>query len=177
MFGRGDKGGELFSLDKSERMYVGIGADTGARAMPTDLIVGRVLTDEDIGTGVQVPEPVYATSDAFTPYGAAWKEYDSLQKAAKGGGLFGFLAQHWWYGGISGIASMFDPHKHARPLERILFLAAVAVIVMHAARARWAASQLEHWLCPRCHSEWPGKKLDKEPRCAVCGLKLHQLTA
>ena len=177
MFGRGDKGSSLFSLGKSERMDVGIGADTAARGMPTDLLVGRVLTDEEIGTGVQIPEPVHPTSDAFSPYGAAWKEYDRLQKAAKGGGWIGFAAQHWWYGGISGIASLFDPHKHSRPFERVLFVVALVLLVVHAARARWAASQLEHWLCPRCHSEWPGKKLEKDARCAVCGLKLHQLTA
>jgi len=176
MFGRGEKGG-IFSLGKGERRDVGLGADTAARGMPTDLVVGRVLTDEDVGTGVQIPEPVYATSDAFTPYGAAWKDFDRLQKAAKGGGWFGFLAQHWWYGGFSGIASLFDPHKHSRPLERVIFLTAVVMAVVHAARARWAASRLAHWPCPRCHSEWPGEKLEKGPRCTVCGLKLRQLTA
>ena len=174
MFGRRDKGG-IFSLGKRERMDVGIGADTAARAMPTDLLVGRVLTDEDIGTGVQIPESVYATSDAFTPYGAAWKEYDRLQKAAKGANAIGWV--HWAFTVFPGMLSLFDPHKHARPYERSVFLFAAAAFLFQVLRARWAASQLAHWLCPRCHSEWPGKKLEKDPRCAVCGLKLHQLTA
>jgi hypothetical protein len=136
---------------------VGIGADAGARSANTDRIVGRTLTEADIGKGVEIPEPVHATSDAYTPYGAAWKEYDRLQKAAKGGGWVSVLTQHWWYGGISGIASLFDPHKHDRPFERGIFLVVVVLFALQGLRARWAASRLSHWPCPRCHSECPGR--------------------
>jgi len=156
-------------------MDVGIGADPAARAMPTDLLAGRVLTDADIGTGVRIPEPVHPTSDAFSPYGAAWKEYDRLQKNAKGANAIGWV--HWTVTMFPGILSIFDPHKHARPFERSVFLFAAATFLFQVIGARWAVSQLEHWPCPRCHSEWPGKNIEKDARCAVCGLNLHQLTA
>ncbi len=51
----------------------------------------------------------------------------------------------------------------------------IATVAMQALRSRWDAMKLAHWPCPRCHSEWPGTKREKDPRCAVCGLKLRQM--
>ncbi len=176
MFGRGEKAdGGIFSIaPKARGTDVGVGTDFRARSISTDRIASRTLTADDIGQGVEIPEPVNPTLDAYSPYGAAWKEFDKLQKAAKSRGLASLT--HWWTGGIPGILSLFDPHKHARPFERALFLGALILAVATVVRTRWAASRLAHWPCPRCRSEWPGKKLEKEPRCGVCGLKLHQLT-
>jgi hypothetical protein len=175
MSGRGGKGSGIFSLGGGGRQDVGIGADTAARAMPTDLIFGRVLTDADIGTGVRIPEPVFPTSDAFAPYSAAWKEFDRLQRAAKGSGTISWV--HWLITIFPGILSILDPHTHDRFYERLVFLSAAATFLFHAGRARWAKSQLRHWPCPRCHGEWPGDLLEKASRCTTCGLDLHQLFA
>jgi hypothetical protein len=170
----GRKGGGLFSLQGEERgVDVGIGADPAARSRNADLIFGRTLTEADIGKGVEIPEPVYATSDAYTPYGAAWKEYDRLQKTAKSSGVLSM--GHGLIGALPGLMSLFDPRKHDRPYEAALFVLVIVLAAVQAVRARWAASRLAHWPCPRCHSEWPGKKLQKDPQCNVCGLKLHQL--
>lgn len=176
MSGRSESGsGGLFSFTGGTRgADLGVGADFRARSISTDLIVGRTLTAGDIGKGVEIPEPVNPTLDAYSPYAAAWKEFDRLQKAAKSSAL-GTLT-HFWVGGVPGILSLFDPHKHTRTFERALFLGAVVLAATTMVRSRWAVTQLAHWPCPRCHSEWPGKKLEKDPRCAVCGLKLHQLT-
>jgi hypothetical protein len=174
MADRSDSSGGIFSLGRKVRgTDVGVGAEFRARGMSTDLVVGRILTDDDIGHGVEIPEPVNPTLDAYSPYGAAWKEFDGLQKAAKGTPWMNIT--HWWFGGVPGLLSVFDPHKHARPYERAMFLGALILAVAGIVRARLAALRLAHWTCPRCHSEWPGKKLEKDPRCAVCGLKLHQL--
>jgi hypothetical protein len=35
--------------------------------------------------------------------------------------------------------------------------------------------RFRHWPCPRCKSEWPGNKKEKDPACRMCGLRLHQL--
>ena len=39
-----------------------------------------------------------------------------------------------------------------------------------------ASNKFAHWPCPRCHSEWPGTKLEKDPACRACGLRLHQFS-
>jgi hypothetical protein len=165
----GKNGGGIFSLRGIPR-----GTDVGSGTIVTDTVVGRTLTEADIGTGVEIPEPVNPTLDAYSPYGAAWKEFDRLQKAAKDRGLM--TLSRWWFGGIPGMLSLFDPHKHARLFERALFAGALIWALATVVRSRWAVSQLAPWPCPRWHSEWPGKKLEKDPRCTICGLKLHQLT-
>jgi hypothetical protein len=163
----GERDSRIFSLGRKAR-----GTDVGMGASAGLLYAARTLTSAEIGKGVEIPE-VSPSAEAYSPYGAMWKEFDKLQKAAKNNGLASLT--HWWAGSIPGILSLFDPHKHARPFERALFAGALIIGLATVVRARWAASRLAHWRCPRCRSEWPGKKLEKEPRCAICGLKLHQL--
>ena len=131
----GDGGGGLFSLGRKAR---GIGV--GNRTTLTGALLGRTLTGTEIGRGVQIPEPVNPTLDPYSPYAAAWKEFDKLQKTAKNRGLV--TLTHSWLGGIPGMLSLFDPHKSARPYERGLFVAMVVLIVIGFVRSRWAASRL-----------------------------------
>jgi len=131
------------------------------------------LSTLDLGNHVGAFKPA-ALDDAYSPYAAAWKRFEKLQRQAKRGGALGWI--HWGWGFLTGPVSLFDPHAHTKMIERAIFVSACAFAVFAAVRARFAASQLEHWPCPRCHGEWPGKKSEKEPRCAVCGLKLGQLT-
>ncbi|HTR47977.1 MAG TPA: hypothetical protein VMM16_11390 [Verrucomicrobiae bacterium] len=145
-------------------------APAGAADQESVLSAERVLKAGEVSGGVMIPQP---STDAYSPYAEKWKEFDRLQRDAKGSGWLNW--SHWLFGGINGVASLFDPHSNTKRIERWIFLAVVAISVYYAARARYAASQLTHWPCPRCHSEWPGKKSDKEPRCAMCGLKLHQM--
>jgi hypothetical protein len=110
--------------------------------------------------------------DSYSPYGAAWKEFDRLQKGAQSRGVVGWV--HWGITVIPGLFGLFDPHPHSRRTARIVFISFIAAGAFGTLRARYYASRLKHWVCPRCHAEWPGKKTEKDPRCAVCGLKLHQ---
>ncbi len=130
----------------------------------------RALKANEISGGVVIPEP---RTDAYSPYAAAWKEFDKLEKLAKKGGAFGWI--HWGWGSMSGVASLFDPHRHTKRVEQALFVAVCMVAVFTMVRARYAASRVTHWPCPRCHTEWPGTKTEKDPQCAMCGLKLHQM--
>jgi hypothetical protein len=152
----GESGGGVFSFGRNSR----------------DAFLGRTLTPADIGTGVVIPEPVHATIDAYSPYAAAWKEFDRLEKSAKNKGL---AWGHGLIGLLPGALSLVDPHKHLRLAERGTFVLIIATVAMQALRSRWDAMKLAHWPCPRCHSEWPGTKREKDPRCAVCGLKLRQM--
>jgi len=132
----------------------------------------RRLSALDVGEGVKVPEPD-ATAYAYSPYAEAWKKYDRLEKLAKHGGAVGWI--HWAWGGVLPMISLFAPHRVPRK-DSLLLLVAFAILgAIQLLRSDYAKRQLTHWRCPRCHSEWPGKKLEKEPRCAVCGLELHQM--
>lgn len=170
--------GSIFSLRRVERGYdpgAGTVVEVPLRYDGTDTILPtpystKPLTHAEIGEGVRIPEP--ESIERYGPYADAWKQFDRLQKDAKGANLFGWA--HWAFGGISGIARLLDPHRRLHWLEGTIF---VVVVIQGAGQQIWAkiaAAQLEHWPCPRCHSEWPGKKIDKDPKCAVCGLKLHQ---
>ena len=161
------KSASLFSFPKKAR-----GADVGTGASIVEPQNEKRLTIFDVGEGVKIPAP---TTDAQGQYADAWKEFEKLQTYAKGGGALAWV--HWGWGWIPGIVSLFDRHIQTKRFERALFVAIVALGVFTAVRARWASTQLAHWPCPRCSAEWPGKKLEKDPRCPICGLKLGQLAA
>ena len=169
----GENGSGFFSFRRSSRSAgLGIGANPFAQAGASGAFPGRTLTAADIGTGVVIPEPVHATTDAYSPYAAAWKEFDRLEKSAKGKG---FAWGHGLIGVLPGVLSLFDPHKHLRSAERGTFVLIAAAAVLAALRSRWCAMKLAHWPCPRCHTEWPGTKREKVPQCEVCGLRLRQM--
>jgi len=63
-----------------------------------------VLTASDIGEGVQVPEPA-TTVHAYLPYAEAWKEFDKLQKRAKGATVLGSV--HWMWGFVASTVPIF----------------------------------------------------------------------
>jgi len=160
------KGASLFSFPQKAR-----GADVGTGAIIVDPHDEKRLTVFDIG-GARSAE---LRTDLHWPYAKAWEEFDRLQRYATAGSFLNW--GHWLFGAFNGGLSLFDPHKHRRVAEQTLFLAVVVTAVFTAVRARWAKTQLARWPCPRCRAEWPGKKLEKEPRCTMCGLKLGQLAA
>ena len=131
------------------------------------------LTVSDVGEGVRVPEPETA-AHAYLPYAEAWKEFDKLQKRAKGASALGWI--HWAWGlAIPGIP-LFMSHRIPRKDSVTFILGFVALGLIQLLRSEHAKREFAHWQCPRCHAEWPGNKLEKEPRCAICGLTLHQMT-
>lgn len=131
-----------------------VGAGTIA-AEPRD---ERGLTASDIGEGVQVPEPE-ATVHAFWPYAKAWGGFDKLQKRAKGATGLGWV--HWTWGLVASTIPLFVPHRIPKK-DSVTFVVSVLVLgLIHLLRSDHARREFAHWRCPRCHAEWPGKKLEE----------------
>ena len=160
------KGASFFSFVRRAR-----GADVGAGAIVVEPRTEKHLRHLDIGEGVKVPEPV-AGVGAYSPYAEAWKEFDKLQKLAKGNHAAWF---HWVWGLAIPALGILDRHRVPKD-DAVWFFAFWAVVGgISLVRAQQARSRFAHWPCPRCHAEWPGTKTEKDPQCAVCGLKLHQM--
>jgi hypothetical protein len=111
---------------------------------------------------------------ARAPYAEAWKKFDKLQKDVKRRG------GSWWIhllmgdalpllgGGAFGVA-LWKNHKP------YVVVAVAALILWGIFKAISDRREFAEWRCPRCHSIWPGTKTEKDSRCKVCGLRLHQL--
>lgn len=109
------------------------------------------------------------------PYAEAWKEFDKLQKAVSGQGPFRWA--HWAFDTLAFGSSVLGFHllKGHRPA----MAAGVGAIVVASAEIFSYFNRRErflHWQCPRCHSEWPGTKTQKDTTCKICRLRLHQMT-
>jgi len=119
------------------------------------------------------PLPTF-DAEAYSPYAAEWKKFDKLQKEAKGRG-----SAHWVR--VAGEAVVFNAgalgFRHGLRKNALSIVAAWgAVLLLEIFLRQHRKNQFLHWPCPRCHSEWPGTKTDKDTVCKVCGLRLHQLT-
>jgi len=178
-----EKSASFFSLsrrpraadDDSEDKYVVSRRGTLKRApvgSPDPESVFRTesaLNAGEISGGVTIPQP---SSDAYSPFAEKWKEFDRLQKLATGN------KARWFellWGVVFPAIGLMDRHRISRNREVWLFALGAAVAVMGLFRAWSAKQRFAHWPCPRCGAEWPGTKTEKEPKCAMCGLKLHQL--
>jgi hypothetical protein len=150
-------------------------ADARSWAIVDEVPNEKRLKVLDVGEGVKVPEPD-ATGYAYSLYSEAWKEFDRLEKLAKRDGAAGWIEWAWAWSGIFPALGLFAPHRVPRKDSVTLIVGFAILGVIQLLRSDDAKRQLTHWPCPRCHAEWPGKKLEKEPRCATCGLTLHQMT-
>jgi hypothetical protein len=130
----------------------------------------RTLNADEIGRGVVIPVP---STDAYSPYGEKWKEFAKLEKLAKGGSVQWF---HWIGSVILPGIGLLSLHRFSHRNDLSLLAFAVLVGLIGLARMLVAKERFTHWPCPRCGTKWPGTKTEKEPKCAICGLKLHQLT-
>lgn len=113
--------------------------------------------------------PVPVLHSRFEP---AWKEYARLDNAAHGRGPI-----RWVRGvfeallvGGGGLGLKFG-HQH-RALVGFLWVASAGIGVAY---LQIMKSRFAHWQCPRCQTEWPGTKNEKDSRCSTCGLRLHEL--
>jgi len=136
---------------------------------PSVFSAERALKANEISGGVVIPEP---RTDAYSPYAEAWKQFDRLEKLAKGGAL---TWVHWAWGVVFPAIGLFMPHRIPRKnsVMLVIFFAALGAIQLLSSQR--AKNRFLHWPCPRCHAEWPGTKTEKDPQCAICGLKLHQM--
>jgi hypothetical protein len=112
-------------------------------------------------------------SDAYSPYAAAWKEFDKLEKLAKGHSPEAWI--HWVWGWVVALIGTVGVYKASKKHALMAALAWGALGLFQIVRARNAKERFIHWPCPRCHTEWPGTKTEKENTCKACGLRLHQM--
>lgn len=127
------------------------------------------LKAEEISGGIVIPQP---STGAYSPYAEKWKEFDKLQKLAKGNHAAWF---HWIWGMLLPALGLLDRHRLSKKDVVWLLALGAAVGGVGLLRAQQAKNRFLHWPCPRCGAEWPGTKTEKEPKCATCGLKLHQM--
>jgi hypothetical protein len=109
-----------------------------------------------------VPTP---ERESYAPYAGAWREFDKVQKLANGGGPLAFV--HWAWGALFPLLGLFNPHRVPRK-DSLTLLAVFGLLgAIQLIRSKGARNRFLHWPCPRCHSEWPGKKTEKDPCCAA----------
>lgn len=112
------------------------------------------------------------TTPVQSRFEEAWKEFDRLNNFVHNRGPIKWIRSSFdallAIGAATGLKLW---HQHG-PL--VLLLAAVyfgGVL----GYAQIMKARFIHWQCPRCHSEWPGTKKEKESCCRTCGLRLHEM--
>lgn len=105
-------------------------------------------------------------------YEQAWKEFDRLNKFAHHSGPFKWIRSTFDIVLAAGAASGLKLWHHHRSLVVVLGSACLGLIVVY---TQIMKARFIHWQCPRCHSEWPGTKNEKDSRCRTCGLRLHEM--
>jgi hypothetical protein len=118
----------------------------------------------------------YATSDIapYLPYADTWKKFDKLQLEVKGRGGYRWVRAAFDF--LVYTVTVFGLHHFSKNNRLTIVMAGAVLTVFGLLRGKSAKDRFLHWPCPRCHSEWPGDKTDKDPACKVCGLRLHQPT-
>jgi hypothetical protein len=112
-----------------------------------------------------------AVVEPYFPYAAAWKEFDKLQKTAQDRGPLRVVL--WIFElSMSGVG-IYGLHlaRGSKLMVIAAWSAAVSAELLYQFNGR---RRFLHWQCPRCHSEWPGTKTEKDRACKACGLRLHQ---
>jgi hypothetical protein len=112
-------------------------------------------------------------AEPYFPYAAAWKEFDKLQKAAQSDApiriVIWVLELLLFAGGLVG-------HHLMKVSKFIMVMCWGAALAAELSYWFGGRRRFLHWECPRCHSEWPGSKTEKDRACQTCDLRLHQLS-
>ena len=104
-------------------------------------------------------------------YEDAWAEFDKLESKHQRNVLSWtrwLVEMSFW---LASLGSMVFLKQH-----RWEILAAwLLLLLLETGYSFRLRHQFVNWQCPRCRTEWPGTKQEKEPKCSSCGLRLHQL--
>lgn len=130
----------------------------------------RTLSTGEISGGTVIPLP---NTDAYSPYAERWKEFAKLERQVKGGTFESAIWMIWSV--ILPMIGVLNLHHFSHKENLSLFGSGAVLGLVGLARREVAKKRFAHWPCPRCGAEWTGTKTKKEPKCAICGLKLHQL--
>jgi hypothetical protein len=118
---------------------------------------------------------VLSDTEPYLPFAEAWKEFDSLQKTVQGRGrlsIIRHLAEFLFFLTSLGLIE-FRPSKGFARVTAVGFGVLMIAELFHWFMIR---RRFQHWPCPRCNTEWPGDKNEKDSACRVCGLHFHQLS-
>jgi hypothetical protein len=107
------------------------------------------------------------------PYENAWKEFERLHKTAQGGGPLRVVVRIFEFS-IS-VVGIYGFHL-TKGSKLIIFACLGAAGVAELFYWINGRKRFLDWQCPRCHSEWPGTKNEKDRACRACGLRLHQMS-
>jgi hypothetical protein len=118
------------------------------------------------------PSASFATRQYF-PFESAWKEFDRLHQTIHHGGPVRFALSVLELALLS--VGTLGLHV-SKESKLIILIGWVALAALGLFRFVDGRSRFLHWECPRCHSEWPSSKDEKDRACKVCGLRLHQLS-
>jgi len=119
----------------------------------------------------ELPTP-HVRLETHAPYADAWNELDRLQNAANG---LGTVWQIIYLAGVLVWAILLAFSAARKTLDLIAGGLLLAEVLRKVVYVRMKQREFVRWPCPRCHAEWPGTKTQKDSRCAICGLRLHQL--
>jgi hypothetical protein len=131
------------------------------------------VSDSAIFSLASTPPTSAAANPArlYFPYEDAWKEYDKLYAAAQGRGEAGYVS--WGLENICFATAALDPYL-SKKLKLLLILAWFLTSTLRLLSLYRARRRFPHWSCPRCGSEWPGTRTEKDRACKSCGLHLYQ---
>ena len=120
------------------------------------------------------PSPVVPMPPEQLLYAENWKEFDKLRKAVKSHGAPQLVRT--FFDLVLFGSGLFGLHHYAKKYTLLVLMIWGALAVVGLLRWPNLKNRFLHWPCPRCHSEWPGTKTEKDPACKVCGLRLHQMS-
>lgn len=122
-------------------------------------------------TSLELPSGISPTV-THSRFEEDWKEFDKLNDAVNGRGPIRWVRSVFEVALTGGAAISLKFWHQNREIVVLLWAVSVGLglAYMYVMRSRFA-----HWQCPRCHAEWPGTKKEKDARCRVCGLRLHEL--
>lgn len=109
----------------------------------------------------------------YFPYENAWKEFDKLQKTARGRGPLRWVM--WVFDLSMGMIGIYGFHL-TKGSKLIILICWGSAAVLETFYWFSGKGRFLHWPCPRCHSEWPGTKDEKDRACRACGLRLYQMS-
>jgi hypothetical protein len=120
-------------------------------------------------SSVSAPLP----TQQYFPYENAWKEFDRLHKTAQGGDPLRIVV--WIFELSVSVVGIYGFHL-TKGSNLVVFVSWGAAFVAELFYWMSGRRRFLHWQCPRCHSEWPGTKNEKDGACRACGLRLHQMS-
>ncbi len=116
---------------------------------------------------LRIPPPI-----GHPQFEDAWKEFDRLNNFVHNRGPVKWIRSSFDALLAIGAATGLKLWRQHGPLIAVLVAIYLGLVFAY---TQIMKARFIHWQCPRCHSEWPGTKKEKDSRCRTCGLRLHEM--